>query len=203
MDEAGRGCLAGPVVAAAVALPPHYDLPGLGDSKSLSPKKRFLLEAEILKQAVGYGIGLASAQLIDEINILQATFTAMACAVARLPFMPENLLIDGNHVIPRKILEKFTNSQGKISQKCIVRGDAIEPAISAASILAKTYRDRMMMRLDSRFPGYGLARHKGYGTREHLEKIELLGPTRLHRRTFAGVKQKRAENRTQLWLDEK
>lgn len=200
MDEAGRGCLAGPVIAAAVVLPIHYELPGLGDSKSLSPKKRFQLEAEIIKQAVGFGIGLASARLIDEINILQATFTAMARAIARLPVMPQNLLIDGNQLIPQKFLENFANLQDNVAQKCIVRGDCVEPAISAASILAKTFRDRMMMRLDSRFPGYGLARHKGYGTREHLEKIGLLGPSRLHRLTFAGVKEKRCENMTQLWL---
>ena len=203
VDEAGRGCLAGPVIAAVVVLPQNYELPGFADSKSLSPEKRFQLEAEIRKQAAGFGIGLASARMIDEINILQATILAMARAVAQLPILPENLLIDGNRTIPRKILEKFVKAPGSVSQKCIVRGDSLVPAISAASILAKTFRDRMMMRLDASFPGYGFARHKGYGTREHLEKIKLLGPSRLHRLTFAGVRPKGSENQAHLWPGEK
>lgn len=191
IDEAGRGCLAGPVVAAAVVLPENYNLHGLADSKTLSPKKRLSLEIAIRKQALCFGIGLCSARLVDEINILQATFLAMAKAVTKLSPFPEMLFIDGRHPIPEKTLQNLPNSPPGLCgrQKSVVHGDRIMPVISAASILAKTFRDRMMIAVDKHFPGYGFASHKGYGTAEHFEKLKKLGPSRIHRLTFRGVKQ--------------
>lgn len=180
VDEAGRGCLAGPVVAAAVVLPPSCDLaavlPGLNDSKQLSAAKRAALEPAIKVTASAWSLGVSWPREIEAVNILQATLKAMARAVARLKVRPEFLLIDGMQTI------EFDCPQAAIKD-----GDALAPAISAASILAKTFRDRLLGSLDKRYPGYGLARHKGYGTKEHLAALQKLGPCPQHRRTFRGV----------------
>jgi len=182
VDEAGRGCLAGPVVAGAVILPESYDLPHLNDSKKLTPERRLTLETAIKAQAVAWGLGVIWAAEIDRINILQATFRAMARAVAALKVAPSALRVDGNKTIPAHLL-----LVQELPQAAIVDGDALVPAISAASILAKTFRDRVMEHLDRRYPGYGLAGHKGYGTADHLRALASLGPCRLHRLTFRGV----------------
>ncbi len=180
IDEAGRGCLAGPVVAAAVILPARYDLPGLTDSKKVPEARRDILAVAIREQAVSWALGLAWPEEIDRINILQATMRAMARASIRLKCVPTLLLVDGNRTFC-----------SPVPQKAIVGGDLSQPCISAASILAKTFRDKLMAALDTRYPGYGLARHKGYGTREHLKAIEQLGPCRIHRKTFRGVRPER------------
>lgn len=182
VDEAGRGCLAGPVVAGAVILPGVYDLPGLTDSKKLTAQKRLTLEAGVKAQAVAWGLGVVWAGEIDRINILQATFRAMARAVAVLKVRPARLEVDGDKIIPVHLL-----AFAGLEQKAVVEGDALVPAISAASILAKTFRDRLMEKLDRRYPGYGLAGHKGYGTAEHLAALKKLGPCPLHRLSFRGV----------------
>lgn len=201
IDEAGRGCLAGPVVAAAVILPAVFNLPGLADSKALSPKQRAKLEILVKECALTYGFGVIWPATIDRINILQATFRAMAHAVSRLKQIPELLLIDGNQAIPAAVIEKSLGfPSGKIpKQKTIVHGDSIEPTISAASILAKTFRDRMMIALDRHFCGYGFAEHKGYGTRAHLASLKELGPTSMHRLTFHGVQQDPVPLQGSLW----
>jgi len=183
VDEAGRGCLAGPVVAGAVILPYAYDLPGLTDSKRLSAEKRFALEPVIKAQAAAWGIGVVWAGEIDRINILNATFRAMALAVAALKECPSELVIDGDKIVPSYLL-----GVPRMAQRAVVKGDLTVPAVSAASILAKTFRDRLMDHLDRRYPGYGLAGHKGYGTAAHLAAIKEFGPCRLHRLTFKGVR---------------
>jgi ribonuclease HII len=185
IDEAGRGCLAGPVVAAAVVLPEAYDLPGLTDSKKLTPGRRDLLAAAIKAQAETWAIGMVWPAEIDRINILAASLAAMAKALRRLSPPPPLALIDGNALIPARLLARITPPP---AQKAIVGGDLLAPAISAASILAKTLRDRLMTKLDARFPGYGLAQHKGYGTAVHLAALARLGPSPLHRLTFARVR---------------
>ncbi len=182
VDEAGRGCLAGPVVAGAVILPAEFDLPGLTDSKKLTAAKRAELETRIKSQAVAWGLGVVWAAEIDRINILQATFTAMAKAVAALRVIPVHLEIDGDKIVPSRLL-----LHPNPSQTATVDGDALIPSISAASILAKTFRDRIMEKLERRYPGYGLAIHKGYGTAVHRKALLALGPCRLHRLTFRGV----------------
>ncbi len=176
VDEAGRGCLAGPVVAAAVILPVDFALPGLTDSKRLSAVRRDELAIAIKGQALGWSLGLSWPAEIDRINILQATFQAMRRALATLRPTPCFAAVDGPYPIPLAL-----------PQQAVVDGDAIVPAISAASILAKTYRDRLLRALDRRYPGYGFARHKGYGTREHRDAILRLGPCRQHRLTFRGA----------------
>jgi ribonuclease HII len=176
IDEAGRGCLAGPVVAAACILPETFDLPGLTDSKALTAARRESLALAIRAQALCWSLGLAWAPEIDRINILQATLRSMERAVANLRLRPTLLVIDGNQTC-----------LAAIPQRTIVGGDALIPAISAASILAKTFRDRLMAALDRRYPGYGLAVHKGYGTSVHLDALRCLGPSRIHRLTFRGV----------------
>jgi len=190
VDEAGRGCLAGPVVAGAVILPDVYELPGLTDSKRLNAQKRSELEPAIKVQAVAWGVGVVWAQEIDRVNILNATLQAMAKAVAALKEYPSQLLIDGDKIIPSHVL-----GARRVSQRAVVKGDLTVPAISAASILAKTFRDRLMERLDRRYPGYGLAGHKGYGTAAHLAAIRAFGPCRLHRLTFRGVRPLPVEER--------
>lgn len=180
IDEAGRGCLAGPVVAAAVMLPPSFDLPGLTDSKKLSAARRESLAIAIRATASVWRIGVVWQRDIDRLNILQATFLAMAKAVRRLPEPATLLLVDGNRTIPLPL-------PGNPRQQAVVGGDALIPAISAASILAKTFRDALMRTLDRRHPGYGLAEHKGYGTAEHRAALRRLGPSNCHRLTFAGV----------------
>jgi len=177
VDEAGRGPLAGPVVAAAVVLPRTYDLAGLGDSKIISPKRRRRLERLIKVQALSWSIGRAEVEEIDNLNILQATLLAMQRAVALLKVAPDLALVDGNQA------PSLT-----CRVKTVVKGDATEPTIAAASILAKVYRDRVMCALDSRFPGYGFAEHKGYPTPRHLQALQQRGITRIHRRSFHPVR---------------
>ena len=176
VDEAGRGPLAGPVVAAAVILC-DGGIAGLDDSKKLSAKRRAELEALILARCI-VGIGMASVEEIDQINILQATFLAMTRAVEALPQAPAHVLVDGNR------LPKWS-----YSAEAIIGGDALHPCISAASIIAKEHRDRIMVAADSDYPGYGWASNKGYGAAVHMAALREKGPTPLHRRSFAPVAQ--------------
>ena len=173
-DEAGRGCLAGPVVAAAVVLKKDADYPELNDSKQLSEKKRMKLREMILKEALSFGIGIVTAKEIDEINILNASFLAMHRALNQLSLQPELLLIDGNRFNPYKDLQHV----------CIVGGDAKYQSIAAASILAKTTRDLMMIQYDKQFPCYNWKKNKGYPTPEHKQAIAEFGTTPLHRVSF-------------------
>jgi ribonuclease HII len=178
IDEVGRGPLAGPVVAAAVILPPNRLLPGLTDSKRLSPAARERLFPEIRRQALAIGLGMVSPEEIDRINILQATLQAMSLAVGRLKSPPDFLLVDGISPVPLSM-----------PQKTLKKGDFHSHSIAAASVIAKVVRDRMMVAYDRRFPGYGFGAHKGYGSASHLQAIARLGPSPLHRRTFRGVKE--------------
>ena len=173
-DEAGRGCLAEPVVAAAVILKNDADYPELNDSKQLTEKKRMQLRELIMKEAISYGIGIVSPQEIDEINILNASFLAMHRALDQLTLQPELLLIDGNRFNPYK----------KVKHVCIVGGDAKYQSIAAASILAKTTRDMMMVEYGEQYPVYNWKKNKGYPTREHKQAIADYGTTPLHRMTF-------------------
>ena len=175
VDEAGRGPLAGPVVAAAVILCAE-GIEGLDDSKKLSPKRRGVLEAQILARC-HVGVGMANPREIDEINILQATMLAMTRAVEALGVEPAHILVDGNR------LPKW-----RWPATAIIGGDAIHPCISAASIIAKEYRDRIMFAADKEYPGYDWASNKGYGAAAHLEALKSLGPTPLHRRSFSPVR---------------
>ncbi len=177
VDEAGRGPLAGPVYAAAVILDPARPIAGLADSKKLSERTRERLAAEIRERALAFGIAFASVEEIDRINILQATLLAMRRAVEGLAVQPAQALIDGNRC---PVLA--------MPCRAIVRGDASEPAISAASILAKTARDAEMRRIHEAFPQYALDRHKGYDTQAHRAALQLHGPAVFHRRSFAPVK---------------
>lgn len=176
-DEAGRGCLAGPVYAAAVILPPTFSHPLLNDSKQLSEKQRYKLRPIIEEEAIAWGIGIVSAQKIDEINILRASFLAMHRAIEQLPIRPDRLLIDGNRFEPIENIPHF----------CIVGGDAKYRAIAAASILAKTYRDDLMMELDSLYPAYAWKQNKGYPTPAHKSAIRQYGASPHHRLSFRGV----------------
>ena len=173
IDEAGRGPLAGPVVAAAAVLPKDCQIFYLNDSKKLSEKKRDFLFDETKEKAVAYGIGIVSPQVIDEINILQATYEAMRQAISQLNVIPEILLNDA-----------VTIPGVDIMQVPIVKGDAKSVSIAAASILAKVTRDRMMMEYDQIYPEYGFAKHKGYGTAAHIAALKEYGPCPIHRRTF-------------------
>lgn len=177
VDEAGRGPLAGPVIAAAVILDPARPLPGLRDSKQLSAPRRERLYGEIVATALAWSIGRAEVEEIDRINILQATLLAMQRAVTGLQPAAEFAVIDGNRcpALP-------------VPARAIVRGDSRVAAISAASILAKVARDREMVELDRRYPGYGLAQHKGYPSKAHIAALEVLGPSPQHRRSFAPVR---------------
>lgn len=177
VDEAGRGPLAGPVFAAAVILDPARPIEGLADSKKLSERSRERLALEIRGRALAFGVAFASVEEIDEINILQATLLAMRRAVEALQVQPAEALIDGNRCPPLAI-----------PARAIVRGDATEPAISAASILAKTARDAEMRRIHEAFPQYALDRHKGYDTAAHRAALNLHGPAPFHRKTFAPVR---------------
>lgn len=190
IDEAGRGCLAGPVAAAAVILPKDCTIPGLADSKLLSSKKRYLLERIIKEQALAWTVALVWQKRIDETNILQASLEAMAHAASKLKKTPFLLLIDGNQPIPADIIKKVWHKWHDCpapQQQCIIGGDRSTPAISAASILAKTFRDRLMIMLAQKFPGYSFEKHKGYGTKDHLHALANLGPCSLHRLTFRKV----------------
>lgn len=178
IDEAGRGCLAGPVVAACVLLPFEWLPEGLNDSKQLTPSERERLYEVITGDARGWGVGVVEAERIDAVNILKATHEAMRKALEELPkgLFPDLALIDGLPVQPFPI-----------TQKALVRGDARSASIAAASIVAKVTRDRLMRSLDALFPGYGFAQHKGYATREHIRALQRLGPCALHRRSFRPV----------------
>lgn len=173
IDEAGRGPLAGPVVAGAVVLPKDCEILYINDSKKLTEKKREELYEVIMEQALAAGVGMASAQRIDEINILQATYEAMREAVHNLGITPDILLNDA-----------VTIPQLDILQEPIVKGDARSISIGAASIIAKVTRDRLMVQLDQAYPGYGFAAHKGYGTKAHIAALRRLGPCEIHRKTF-------------------
>lgn len=173
IDEAGRGPLAGPVCAAAVILPEGLEIPGLNDSKKLTDKKRRELFPIIEKQALAYGIGWASQEEIDDINILQATFLAMSRAVEQLNIRPDLALVDGNRA-PTLDLPVET----------VVKGDSLSASIAAASVLAKVSRDDVMLRMAEEYPGYGFEVHKGYGTKAHYEALRTFGPSPIHRRTF-------------------
>ena len=173
VDEAGRGPLAGPVCAAAVILPKHAELPGLTDSKKLTDKKRRELYPLIMEQAVAYGIGFATEQEIDEINILQATFLAMQRALDQLTVKPDLALIDGNR-------EKDFG----LPVKTVVRGDSLSANIAAASILAKVTRDNLMVEMAEKYPQYGFEIHKGYGTKAHYAALREYGASPVHRMTF-------------------
>ena len=189
IDEAGRGCLAGPVVAGAVVLPPEFHLPGLGDSKTLPPERREALAAAIRACALAWGIGLVWPWEIDRVNILQATFRAMVKAARRCAGpSPLGLSIDGPHVIPAPLFTALSWPGPLPRQEAVVRGDALVPAISAASILAKTFRDTLMRALARRYPGYGFERHKGYAVAEHLRALAEHGPCRMHRMSFRKVR---------------
>lgn len=178
VDEAGRGPLAGPVVAAAVILDPGATIPGLDDSKKLSHKRREQLATAIRGRALAAAVAWADREEIDRLNILQATFLAMRRALLGLTIWPADVEVDGK-LLPD--LQFFSRHIGGVA---IVGGDASRPAISAASILAKVTRDRMMEAFDRRFPQYGFAQHKGYGTRSHREKLLAHGPCAQHRRSF-------------------
>ncbi len=173
IDEAGRGPLAGPVYAAAVILPDGLEIPGLNDSKKLTEKKREALFDEICEKAIAYGIGCASEQEIDEINILQATYLAMRRAVEQLSVPADYALVDGNRMPPLAI-----------PGETVVKGDAKSASIAAASILAKVSRDRVMLLMDPVYPQYQFAKHKGYGTKVHREALLTYGPCPIHRKTF-------------------
>ena len=180
VDEAGRGCLAGPVVAAAVVLHPDRPITGLRDSKLLSHARRRRLAKAIRRRARAFAVALAAPREIDDVNILQASLRAMERAVRGLPIHPDLVQVDGNQA-PR------FNGGGPAVQ-AVVRGDRLVPAISAASILAKVYRDRLMGLWHLRYPGYGFDTNKGYPTPVHLAALTRIGPCAIHRRTFAPVR---------------
>ena len=176
VDEAGRGPLAGPVVAAAVILDDLKPIPGLADSKTLSPRQRERLSAEIHARALCFSVAQASVEEIDRLNILQATLLAMRRAVMGLRLKPHKVLVDGNRLPTLDIVAE-----------AVVQGDRKVPAISAASILAKVARDRWCLEIDAEYPAYGFAAHKGYGTAQHLLALQTHGATPWHRRSFSPV----------------
>jgi len=178
IDEAGRGPLAGPVVAAAVILPEGHYVAGVDDSKKLTEAERNVLFDVIMKQAVSVGVGISDSQTVDRINILQATLRAMEAAVAALSPQPDFLLIDG-----------ISKTALQLQQKTIKKGDSLSLSIASASIIAKVTRDRLMAAYEKEYPGYGFARHKGYGSAVHMAAIAALGPTPIHRLTFRGVRE--------------
>ncbi|HEY2683451.1 MAG TPA: ribonuclease HII [Steroidobacteraceae bacterium] len=182
IDEAGRGPLAGPVVAAAVILKPRRRIAGVADSKQLTPEERAELEVAIRREALCFGIGWADHAEIDAINILQATFLAMHRALLAMPWLPDHLLVDGNQKPPLKGLAKV------LTVRTIIGGDASHQAISAASILAKTARDRYMNQMHAVYPQYCFSDHKGYATPEHQRLLAEHGPCPLHRRSFEPVR---------------
>ena len=173
-DEAGRGCLAGPVYAAAVILPRDFSHPLLNDSKQLTEEQRYQLRPVVEQNAIAFAVASMCNKQIDKFNILKASFKTMHLAVKQLNIQPQLLLIDGNRFIKYK----------KIPHKCIIQGDGIYASIAAASILAKTYRDDYMKQLHRKFPKYNWASNKGYATREHQEALDQYGPCKFHRKTF-------------------
>lgn len=178
LDEVGRGPMFGPVVAAAVIFPKGCRLPGLTDSKQLSEKMRNEFDGEIRSSAIAWAVAAIDVEIIDRINIRRASLLAMRTAVEKLALTPDYLLIDG-----------FDTIDWPCPQQAVVQGDGTSMSIAAASVLAKVYRDRMLVELDALYPGYGLARHKGYCSAEHLEALKRLGPTPLHRKSFGPVAQ--------------
>lgn len=182
LDEAGRGCWAGPVVAAAVIFPKNVDLPGVNDSKKLTAEKREIFFDQILENALAFGIGIIDPKIIDEINILEASKKAMLLAVEQMKTQPQYLLIDGNMSL-----------RTAIPQQAIISGDALSLSIAAASILAKVTRDRLMVKLSETYPGYGFEKHKGYGTAIHRKALDNLGLSPIHRLSYKPV-QKVQEN---------
>ena len=173
VDEAGRGPLCGPVVAAAVILPKHVCIEGVNDSKKISEKKREKLYDDIMKGAIAVGIGISDVDVIEKVNILNATKIAMKKAIESLSIKPDYVLIDGNQKIDIDIL-----------QETVVSGDAKSESIASASIIAKVTRDRMLRKFDEMYPEYGFAKHKGYGTKAHIEAIKKYGLTPIHRKSF-------------------
>lgn len=178
LDEVGRGPMFGPVVAAAVILPRACSLQGLTDSKKLSEKARDRFDLEIRANAIAWSVAVVDVETIDRINIRRASLLAMRLAVEQLALGPDYLLIDGIDTI-----------DWPCEQQSVIQGDAISLSIAAASVLAKVHRDRMLVELDSQYPGYGLARHKGYCSAEHMAALKRLGPTPLHRKSFSPVAQ--------------
>lgn len=173
VDEAGRGPLAGPVCAAAVILPPNLDIPGLNDSKKLTDKRRRELYPVIKEQAIAYGIAMVDHRVIDEINILQATYLAMKQAIAQLSVKPELALVDGNR-----------SADFGVPVETVVHGDSLSASIAAASVLAKVTRDDYMLQMAQQYPGYGFEIHKGYGTKAHYDALRNLGASDIHRMSF-------------------
>ena len=182
VDEAGRGPLAGPVVAAAVILNPNHPIAGLDDSKKLSAGRRETLRGEITQNALSWSVAWADPAEIDAINILAATMLAMRRAILGLSVVPAGVQVDGNR------LPNLRFQGREIAGEAVIGGDAIVPAISAASIIAKTTRDRIMVDMDALYPEYGFARHKGYGTELHLARLQEHGPCEQHRQSFAPVR---------------
>ena len=187
VDEAGRGPLAGPVLAAAVIFPPGLFIRGVTDSKKLTPEKREALFPLIKKRALAIGLGVLDPQKIDQFNILQASLMAMEKAVLQLSTKPNLVLIDGNH--PLKV---------PYTQKCLIQGDRLSHTIGAASILAKVIRDKLMDSWHIRFPQYNFKKNKGYGTREHFEALKQFGPCPLHRLSFKGVVKDRSGEKNRV-----
>ena len=173
-DEAGRGCLSGPVVAAAVILPKGFDHPLLNDSKKLTEKQRLLLKPIIEREALSFGLGVVGEKEIDKINILQASILAMHKSISAMSLLPEFIIVDGNKFHPYR----------EIPSQTIVKGDAKFKSIAAASVLAKTYRDALMLSMHTQFPEYNWKKNKGYPTREHRNAIRAFGITSFHRKTF-------------------
>jgi len=181
VDEAGRGPLAGPVVAAAVILDPARPVDGLADSKALTARRRETLAVEIKARSLAWGLGWADAAEVDAVNVLQATFLAMRRALLALGAVPAHVIVDGNRC------PSLDGLRLDCTIEAVVGGDATVPSVSAASILAKCARDEFMCTLDARYPGYGFASHKGYPTAAHIAALRRLGPSPVHRRSFAPV----------------
>lgn len=178
VDEVGRGALAGPVVAGAVILPANPQIDNLADSKALTPLQREEIYSIIFERAVSVGLGMVSPRVVDGINVLNATLLAMVRAVRRMEVIPQYILVDGDKKIPVSI-----------PQMAVVRGDINVPVISAASVVAKVYRDAIMDRLDGEYPGYGFKKNKGYATLDHKKALGRLGPAKCHRFTYRPVRE--------------
>lgn len=190
LDEVGRGPLAGPVVAAAVILPRGFSHPGIKDSKILSPPQRESVAPVIRENAVSWAVGTVDVDEIDRRNILNASLLAMAKAYQALQPPPDYLLIDGSHTVPWDLLRFNEQVGGRLpEQRSVIKGDRLCLSIAAASILAKVARDELMVKLDEVYPGYGFAKHKGYGSAAHLEVLRRLGPCPAHRKSFKPVRE--------------
>jgi ribonuclease HII len=183
VDEVGRGPLAGPVVAAAVILDDRYPIAGLKDSKQLSPARRLELAREIRRRSLCFALGFADEREVDEINVLEASLVAMRRAVLRLRILPDHVIVDGNR------RPSFAGAKARYSVEARIKGDQSVPSVSAASILAKVCRDRLMRRWDRNYPGYGFASNFGYPTKAHIEGLRLHGPCAIHRLSFSPVRE--------------